>query len=390
MEDPITRPVLELEETLPHVHIALMPDPESLSNLALLQARVHRSLPQEHAKHIAWVPPEFFGIVLAYIGCIRVSLLEILHDIMKDLFRSEVTLPLQAYRFATAHDAQGFPRLLGVGLVQFDPLLTLRNRLIERLAQQGIETLPIEFVQRIILARLPENAGNIMSTLEGFASEFPITLQCSHVDLANRKDLHRNIWAQVILGKSKTQGTFAKLHGCCREQSNRFAVHGGLDCPMRNVPEYILDCFETGCTPTHPPETPADAKVDAEIVHEGTQDLLRFSRNRLSTSLSKITETAVDNENEKIDVQQRPQSTKKEHQPPLSVNHRNPQSHDRSKPDVQKKPKNREVQQQPREQEKNKPSFNNANRHSRRNEQERQKNRNILCSQNPPEHRVER
>lgn len=372
MEKPITQPVLELEETLPHVHIALMPDPESLSTLALLQARVHRSLSQEHVQPIAWVPPEFFGIVLAYIGRIRVSLLEILHDIMKDLLRSETTFSLQAYRFSTAHDTQGFPRLLGVGLVQFDPLLTLRTRLIERLAQQGIDTLPLEFVQRITLARLPENTSNVMSTLEGFASEFPITLQCSHVDLASRKGLHRNIWAQVILGKSKPQGTFAKLHGCCREQSNRFAVHGVLDCPMRNVPEYILDCFETGRTPIHPPETPANAKVDAEIVHEGTQDLLRFGRNRFSTFLSENTETVVDKK-ATIDVQQRPQSTAKEHQPQLSVNHRHPRYNERSRPDVQKKPKHREIPKQPREQEKNRPSFNNENRHSRRNEQERQK-----------------
>ncbi len=364
MTDSVPRSEPALESLLSHVHIALMPDAQGVAALSDLQVRIHRLLPPEHAKRAVWVPPEFFGIVLAYAGSIRPSLLDALQDILKGIFLPEPLFALQVHRFSTAHDPQGTPRVIGAGLADFAPLFALRERLTAALERLGIDCLPREFVARITLARLPENAGPVMSILENLTATLPLTLNFSHVDLASRDGRQRHLWARVFPGKEPSRGIFEGVHGCCREQSNRFALYGTRDCPMRNAPRHQLDCFETGCTPAHPPEAPPDAKVEADLVHEGMQDLLRSGRLFGARPAAGTTDATQQQWKEPApkEHERRTEETRPKHEKPaagrrdfsLPTNHRDPRKPEKRNPETAKKPAEQEPAK-PNSREENRP-----------------------------------
>lgn len=389
------------EELFGRVHIALVPDVEGMTALVSLQACIQGSLAPEYVRRITWVPPEMFGIVLAYVGCIRSSMVEILHDIMKEIFLPETAFTLQAHRFGTVHDAQGSARVIGVGLALHEPLLALRSRLVQRLAGRGVDCLPAEFTPRITLARLPEDAGPVMSVLESLSSRFPMTLRFLHADLASRDGLKRVLLARVIPGRPAVRGVLAGLHGCCHEQSGRFALYGGMDCPMRSVPEYALNCFETGCTPAHPAEAPSDTQVEAEIIHEGMQDLLRSGRSRLSASAADPTFQ----ESEKTDAppdgaaDRRLDSPRESENPGpafrsekkdvdsrrgISVNHRDPRKHESGRQDSRKKQQNEREPSNARRPEKSEPRPADDSLPSRRRDRGRRRQTGGPSSPQPP------
>ncbi len=271
-----------LDETLAHVHVALVPDLSGIGRLAELQARVHRNLPPETAARIAWVHPDAFCVVLGYLGRVRGSLIPVLQDVCRSLLPSGPR-NLQAQRFSTGHDAEGTPRVLGVGFGVDSYLLELQSRLTAELTGLGLDVLPHEFVPRLTLARLPEGLGPVMTVLEGLASGFPMTLRFPEADLAARGPRGQKVAIErIVLARPRREEAFDRLHGCCMSQANRFAFPQMMDCPRKGLPGHELPCFETGTVPAHPVEEPgtADGKVDSGLIHEGTQELVRIGRGR--------------------------------------------------------------------------------------------------------------
>lgn len=274
-------PAEALDELFDHVHIALVPDLSGIGRLADLQSRVWRNLPPETASRIAWVPPEGFCVVLGYLGRVRGSLIPVLQDVCRRVLPSSPR-NLQAQRFSTGHDAEGTPRVVGVGFAADSYLLELQSRLAAELGALGLEVLPREFVPRLTLARLPEGLGPVMTVLEGLASGFPMTLRFPEGDLAARGPRRQKLTLErVVLSRPRVEPTSGRIHGCCALQSNRFALPQLLECPRRNDPSHELPCFETGTVPAHPVEEPgtAEGKVDS-MIHEGTQELVRIGRGR--------------------------------------------------------------------------------------------------------------
>ena len=285
MVDDASRNVFQADEmdaALVHVHVALVPDLNGIGKLADLQSRIWRNLPPEAAARIAWVHPDAFCVVLGYLGHVRRSLIPCVQDLCRRLLPTDPP-NLQAQRIVTSHDAQGTPRVLGIGFSVDSYLLEFQSRLAAELGAFGLEVLPREFTPRVTLARLPADLVPVMAVLENFATSFPMTLRFPEVDLSARGEKNQKIQLdRILLMRPRHEGLFDRLHGCCMEQSNRFAFPQMMDCPRKHLPSFDLPCFETGQSPAHPVEEPGstEGQVDSGMIHEGTADLLRIGRNR--------------------------------------------------------------------------------------------------------------
>ncbi len=272
-----------LDPVLEKVHVGLVPEIGSIGRISDLQSRIARMLPPDSAPHVAWVPPDRYEITLAYMGTMRQPLIAAVQDVCSRVFLKAVPLALQADRLQTSHDARGIPRVLGLG---FSPegheLEPLQRELAAALQELGLEVSPKEFLPRVVLARLSEEAGPVMSVLESFASGFPVTLYFPEVDVMGRfpeGSFARQ--ARILLGRPRQPSLFARSHGCCKSQAGRFSYTLMMECPMQGARASELSCFETGEGPRHPVEESGDvAPVEAGMIHDTTLDLPRIGRRR--------------------------------------------------------------------------------------------------------------